>query len=118
MGTAPARPSDVTTDPKRDCTECRSAGSVEGDVCQVCLANLGERPGGTERSEAGEPAEMCFSAAILELAALASAAAVARTPGADELASACRRVQDLFEALRRQFLDDIVSPTRVPVSPD
>jgi hypothetical protein len=112
-----------------DCPECQSAGSVSGDICEVCYAELGEFPGVQRRSESSLDllAEMGFLDrrllhpsiplrfvdVIAELERIAAMAGGSSAPSPAEVRTACRRAQSLLWVLRRQFLQDVcLPPTR------
>ena len=94
-----------------DCPECRSAGSVEHGVCQVCFAELEE---GAPVAEPGPSLGLRFADVIAELEAVAGLAGPAA--GRDVI-EACQRARLLLHALREQFLEQVVlaAPGEPPV---
>jgi hypothetical protein len=92
----------------RDCPECRSAGSVEHAVCQVCLAELDEGPG-SRRDRPLAPRPLRFEDVLSELRLIAELSE--GTPGiGGSVADACHRAESLLRAIRWQFLDDVAGP--------
>jgi hypothetical protein len=89
-----------------DCPECRSAGSVYRDFCEVCYAEFGEH------DPSAQP--LRFTEVMDELRRATDLAARG-TGSAPEFAAACRRLERLLLSLRRQFLDDVV--IGVPAAP-
>jgi hypothetical protein len=98
-----------------DCPSCRSAGSVTGGFCQVCYADLPAAPPRDDRGTttaadlppaAGRPVPpLRFADVIDELRAAASIATDQAAPAS--VTEACRRLEELLEHLRRQFLVDV-----------
>jgi hypothetical protein len=85
-----------------DCPQCRSAGSVYGDVCEVCLADLGEH--------GRAPVEKRGSIRLVDLLDEMETLSVlaARQEHTVDLALAGGRVKDLLEELRRQFVQEAI----------
>ncbi len=92
-------------DVRRDCPDCRSAGSVVGGTCQVCLA---------EPTAPTQPLRFVDVVAELEVAA-----ALARAGSTAGVAEACRRARSLLERLRGQFLSEVIlAPPGTPPVPE
>ena len=106
-----------------DCPECDSAGSVIGDHCGICYAEIGEfgAPGGVfpawvsdvvslrfdPRPALHPSIRFRFADVVEELRAIAELASQAVEVEGSRLAAACNRAQALLEILRLQFLDDM-----------
>lgn len=102
-----------------DCPSCRSAGSVSGGFCQVCYADpaapepqlddLGTSTAAVLPPAAGGPVApltpLRFADVIDELREAASMATGPVPP--ESVTAACRRLEELLEHLRRQFLADV-----------
>jgi hypothetical protein len=111
-----------------DCPGCRSAGSVSGGFCQVCYADQaaselplddhGTSPAADLPPTAGGPlaslapvapvapvAPLRFADVIEELRAAALLATGPVPP--ESVTAACRRLEELLEHLRMQFLADM-----------
>ena|SRR6059036_2815702 len=84
----------------RDCSQCRSAGSVYGSICQVCFQEFDESPGSARRP-------LRFSDVLDEIRSVADLASTGTSSVV--VAEACVRLQDLLIRLRCQFLVDVVS---------
>ncbi|MDP9341384.1 MAG: hypothetical protein M3Q23_04560 [Actinomycetota bacterium] len=82
-----------------DCPECRSAGSVYRDFCEVCYADFADRDADAE--------PLRFTEVMDEIRRAADLAAGGSRSGPD-FAAACRRLERLLMALRNQFLEDVV----------
>ena len=110
------------TETPGDCSECHSAGTVRGHICEICFAELDEAPPPPPLGEAlphpregsdgaagaaAAPSPLRFSDVIAELQAIAALAG--NLPGSESsaLAAACRRAELLLVSLRRQFVSDI-----------
>jgi hypothetical protein len=105
-----------------DCPGCRSAGSVSGGFCQVCYADqaAAERPlddhGTTPAADlppaAGDllapvaPVTPLRFADVIEELRAAALLATGPVPS-ESVTAACRRLEELLEHLRLQFLDDV-----------
>jgi hypothetical protein len=92
-----------------DCPDCGAAGSVRAGVCDLCLADLGERrPPGRARSALAvtdDGGDLRFSDVVDELRALVD---LARThEDGSAMAEAGRRAERLLGSLRAQFLRDL-----------
>jgi hypothetical protein len=94
---------------RNDCPECRSAGSVERGVCQVCLVDdIREAP--------GVPIDLTFADVVAELEAVATLAARGEFM---RVAEACRRARSLLERLREQFMAQVIlAPAGIPPVPE
>ena len=105
-----------------DCPSCRSAGSVSGGFCQVCYAEQaaeepplddhGTTPAADLPPAAGDPLTLVapvtplrFADVIEELRAAALLATGSVSP--ESVTAACRRLEELLEHLRLQFLADV-----------
>ena len=92
---------------RSDCLDCRSAGSVERGVCQVCFAEPGAE---------ADRAPLRFADVISEIEAVADLAALG---AAGNLADACSRARRLLERLRGQFVTQVVlAPPGAPPVPE
>jgi hypothetical protein len=113
MITAPIRSSGVkgsaTSIPATvPCPECRCGMPLEAEVCEVCLADLGERS--MSLPAAGLPpaaaADLRFDDVIAELEALARLG-----PEREEVSEAALRAGALLARLRSQFMRELGLPT-------
>jgi hypothetical protein len=86
-----------------DCPECGSAGSVDGDFCQVCYADVD-----VPRRMLHPSVQPRFSYVIDELRQIGAQAAEAGSPYGWRIANACRRAESLLFVLRRHFLQEVV----------
>ncbi len=104
-----------------DCPVCHSAGTVSGGRCQLCEAEFGEaQDGAVDLPPTAPPAAalpLRFSDVIEELREVGTM--VSHADGSVAIERACRRVETLLEALRAQFLNDVVltSPSGYPKRP-
>jgi hypothetical protein len=102
----------VNLEPLFDCPDCSAPGTVRVGVCDVCLADLGERrPPGRLRSVmevAGESGDLRFEDVLAELWRVVQLAE-ARDDGSS-VAAAGRRARWLLESLRTQFRRDLGLP--------
>jgi hypothetical protein len=110
---------EVTERASADCSGCRSAGSVSGGFCQVCYADQAAAepplddhwttPAADLPPAAGGPlapvAPLRFAAVIEELRAAALLATGPVSP--ESVTAACRRLEELLEHLRLQFMADV-----------
>jgi hypothetical protein len=90
----------------RSCPECRSAGSVVGDCCEVCYADFGEGLH-VAPAESAIVKPLLFSDVIDELRAAASMVRPTEDDPSRGVEIACRKVEALLGALREQFLADL-----------
>jgi hypothetical protein len=91
---------------RASCPECGTPGSVQADVCDLCLADLGERtfpPAAADPPPVAAP-ELRFSEVLEELRHVVALAADGPA------AAAGRHAQSLLTDLRRQFLRDLGLP--------
>ena len=99
-----------------DCPSCRSAGSVSGGFCQVCYADPAAPEPSLDGRRTSTPADLPpaagpsvaplrFADVIDELRAAANIAMDQAASGS--VPEACRRLEELLERLRRQFLVDM-----------
>jgi predicted amidophosphoribosyltransferase len=91
-----------------DCPVCRSAGSVYGQVCDVCLADLAEHEGPPHEAIEDPPVRLIDLLGEMEALSLLAA----RLGHTGELAVAGRRIRDLLLELRRQFVEDAILGSR------
>ena len=95
-----------------DCPDCGSPGAVDAGVCDVCLADLGERrpPGrrGTALDLSDGDEDLRFADVVAELRALVDLAE--RHDDGSSVAAAGRRAERLLGSLRTQFLRDLGLP--------
>jgi hypothetical protein len=102
----------ATVEPLADCPDCGAPGAVLAGVCDLCLADLGERrPPGRRRSALDRPDEvedLRFADVVAELRALVDLAE-AHDDGSS-VAAAGRRAERLLGSLRTQFLRDLGLP--------
>ncbi len=94
-----------------ECPDCGATASIEDGVCDVCLADLGERhgrhPGPEERTQVA-PVGLRFSDVMTELRAVVDLAGAVEA--AHTVAAAGRRAERLLDLLREQFLRDLGAP--------
>lgn len=107
---------------RSDCPDCRSAGSVERGVCQVCFVETpdplaGSRPAANGTGAAAViPVPLRFADVISEIEAVAELAELDAT---GNLADACVRARRLLERLRGQFLAEVIlAPPGTPPVPE
>jgi hypothetical protein len=95
-----------------DCPECKSAGSVYHDFCEVCLAEFGE----TQAPDLVEPIDQAMvedaAKEALQLIEVLDELEVLAFLGAQSgeithLRVACRRLRPLVGMLRKRFLGDL-----------
>ena len=90
------------------CPDCGVSGSIVGDVCDLCLADLGEYPSGPMAAAlppAAAKSPLRFRDVVAELQHVAELAA--REGNGGDLMAAADRAERLLSSLRRQFLQDI-----------
>jgi len=113
----------IAIDRPLDCPECRSAGSVVRDFCEVCYAEIGEfcepqdvtfvsgsglSPVMVDTRPPLHPSlRFRFADVVEELRAIAELASQAVGVEGSRLAAACNRAESLLKVLRLQFLEDI-----------
>jgi hypothetical protein len=100
------------------CPDCGGRASVRADVCDLCLADLGERSAGPLQTAVaeGRPVDLRFSDVLTELRRVVD---LAETGGGGSLvADAGRRAEALLDALRGQFLRDLGVPVTGPAGAD
>jgi hypothetical protein len=102
----------ASLEPLFDCPDCGSPGTVRVGVCDICLADLGERrpPGrlGSAREVPGEADDLRFEDVLAELWRVVELAE-SRDDGSS-VAAAGRHARWLLESLRTQFRRDLGAP--------
>lgn len=114
---------------RADCPECRSAGTMAGSRCQICDAETtGEStpspPGASGRAHrdgavdlpptAPAPPPIRFSEVVAELRGIS--ALLRRDPSPSLVQEACRRVEAMLNAIRAQFISDVVVGRPAPAA--
>ncbi len=100
-------PLDVGT----DCPDCGVTATVRAGVCDLCLADLGERRWAARRPAVAvvvDPNDLRFSDVMAELRAVVALAL--ESDGGSPLAAAGTRAERLLGSLRTQFLRDLGLP--------
>ena len=89
-----------------DCPECRSARSVYGDYCEVCLTDFGEHARPVRTPEEGSRALRLIDL----LDQLESLTIIAAQRGHTEhLAMASKQLQEMLLELRSQFVGRLIT---------
>ena len=81
---------------------------MRSDVCDLCLADVGEHRAAMATPGVARPDDLRFSDVLAELRAVVDLAQ--RSAEGDTVAAAGRRAERLLGALRDQFLRDLGAP--------
>jgi hypothetical protein len=98
-------------DADTDCPDCGVTATVRGGVCDLCLADLGERRWSARRAAVAvvlDPSDLRFSDVVEELRAVVALAR--ESDGGSPVAAAGIRAERLLGSLRTQFLRDLGLP--------